>query len=138
MVDHDGSENVEPISVEMLEVGDIVRVLPGASPPSDAIIVSDDGSSFNEASLTGESRPVTKTKGDEVFTGTINLAKPITVKVTVRTGETVYVTLRTFFKIHCLLIGVVLTKSFRLYGKDLPRRLRWNESQIGSRATSSP
>ncbi|KAF2260509.1 heavy metal translocatin [Lojkania enalia] len=88
IVDKQGSENVESISVEMLEIGDTVRVLPGASPPSDGIIVSDEDATFSEASLTGESRPVTKTKGDEVFAGTINLAKPITVEVTVRTGET--------------------------------------------------
>ncbi|OXV05776.1 hypothetical protein Egran_06456 [Elaphomyces granulatus] len=73
--------NVENINVDLLEVGDVVRVLRGASPPADGMVVLGD-STFDEGSLTGESRPITKNAGDQVFTGTVNTGKPITVRVT--------------------------------------------------------
>ncbi|KAK9453933.1 hypothetical protein V1511DRAFT_461517 [Dipodascopsis uninucleata] len=57
------------ISVEFLEVGDIVRVLSGMSPPSDGVVISGKAE-FNEAALNGESLPVEKTPGDRVFAGT--------------------------------------------------------------------
>ena len=78
----------ETIPVDMLELGDVVRVLPGSSPPSDGTIISDEDTVFDESSLTGESRPVTKRKGDNVFAGTINQTKPIAIRVTMRSGET--------------------------------------------------
>src|SRR3989440_6840793 len=63
--------NVKRINVDLLEVGDVVRVLRGVSPPADGTIVLGD-STFDESSLTGESRPITKNTGDQVFAGTIN------------------------------------------------------------------
>jgi Cd2+/Zn2+-exporting ATPase len=59
------------IKIEKLQVGDEVLVKPGELIPTDAIIL-EGYSSLNEASLTGESLPVEKTVGDEVFAGTIN------------------------------------------------------------------
>jgi Cd2+/Zn2+-exporting ATPase len=59
------------IKIEKLQVGDEVLVKPGELIPTDAIIL-EGYSSLNEASLTGESVPVEKTVGDEVFAGTIN------------------------------------------------------------------
>ncbi|EPQ31688.1 uncharacterized protein PFL1_01021 [Pseudozyma flocculosa PF-1] len=72
---------VETIAVDLLEVGDLVLVPSGASPPLDGYLVQElcqDNSSlasaqFDESSLSGESRPVTKVSGDEVFAGTINV-----------------------------------------------------------------
>ncbi|KAF4631824.1 hypothetical protein G7Y89_g6306 [Cudoniella acicularis] len=77
--------NVEKINVDLLEVGDMVRVLRGASPPADGTIALGD-STFNESSLTGESRPITKNAGDQVFAGTVNTGKPISVRVTEISG----------------------------------------------------
>lgn len=74
------------IPVDQLESGDIVRVRNGASPPYDGILV-DGRSQFDESSLTGESRPVKKTVGDEVFSGTINQADPVLVRVTRLSGD---------------------------------------------------
>ena len=73
--------NVEKINVDLLEVGDVVRVLRGASPPADGTVIFGD-STFDESSLTGESRPITKNAGDQVFAGTVNTSKPISVRVT--------------------------------------------------------
>jgi Cu+-exporting ATPase len=77
--------NVEKINVDLLEVGDIVRVLHGASPPADGIVISGN-CTFDESSLTGESRPITKIPGDKVFAGTVNTGKPVSIKVTEISG----------------------------------------------------
>jgi Cu+-exporting ATPase len=77
--------NVEKINVDLLEVGDVVRVLRGASPPADGIVIFGN-SAFDESSLTGESRSITKNAGDQVFVGTVNTGKPISVRVTEISG----------------------------------------------------
>jgi Cu+-exporting ATPase len=77
--------NIEKINVDLLEVGDVVRVLHGASPPADGTVLFGN-STFDESSLTGESRPITKNAGDQVFTGTVNTGKPISVRVTEISG----------------------------------------------------
>ncbi|KAF2237746.1 heavy metal translocatin [Viridothelium virens] len=68
------------VLVDLLEVGDVVRVSNGSSPPFDGIVLQGEAS-FDEASLTGESRPVTKTVGDTVYSGTVNKTGPITVGI---------------------------------------------------------
>ncbi|KAF8157040.1 heavy metal translocatin [Crassisporium funariophilum] len=79
---------VEKVSVDLLEVGDIVRVPSGATPPADGTIVSLETTHFDESSLTGESRSVTKTTGDHVFGGTINKLRVIDVRLDAVGGET--------------------------------------------------
>jgi len=61
----------QEIPIDKLQVGDEVLVKPGELIPTDAIII-EGYSTLNEASITGESLPVEKTVGDEVFAGTIN------------------------------------------------------------------
>ncbi|KLO08815.1 heavy metal translocatin, partial [Schizopora paradoxa] len=79
---------VQKVAVDLLEVGDIVRVPLGSSPPADGVIVSSSGSKFDESSLTGESRPITKNVGDRVFVGTINRGTVVDVKIIALGGET--------------------------------------------------
>ena len=79
---------MEKISVDLLEVGDIVRVPPGATPPADGTIVSLEATNFDESSLTGESRNVMKTTGDRVFAGTINNLRMIDMSVDAIEGGT--------------------------------------------------
>lgn len=62
----------EKIPVEDVQVGDILKVLPGESIPTDGIIINGE-TSIDQSTLTGESLPVDKQKRDEVFSGTINL-----------------------------------------------------------------
>ncbi len=64
-----GQERILPIA--QLKVGDIVLVKPGELIPTDGMI-AEGYSTINQASITGESLPVEKTIGDEVFGGTIN------------------------------------------------------------------
>jgi heavy metal translocating P-type ATPase len=70
------------IGVDRLEVGDIVRIPHGASPPADGLVVGDGSFQFDESSLTGESRPVKKTDGDQVFTGSVNVGQPVQIRIT--------------------------------------------------------
>jgi len=82
------SSRVEKISTDLLEVGDIVRIPPGASPPADGMIVSLDITYFDESSLTGESKNVAKREGDQVFVGTINKLRVVDMRVERIDGET--------------------------------------------------
>ena len=66
---HDGKETV--ISADKVNVGDILRVLPGESIPVDGVITSGQ-TSIDQAVMTGESLPVDKGIGDEVSSGTVN------------------------------------------------------------------
>ncbi|KAF3387383.1 Copper-transporting ATPase RAN1 [Penicillium rolfsii] len=69
------------IGVDLLEIGDIVRIPHGASPPADGLVVGGGSFQFDESSLTGESRPVKKTVGDQVFTGSVNVGQPVHIRV---------------------------------------------------------
>ncbi|KAG1779705.1 heavy metal translocatin [Suillus placidus] len=71
----------EKVPVDLLEVGDVVRVQNGATPPSDSTIVSGAETSFDESSLTGEARLVKKNVGDKVLLGTINKSRAVDVRV---------------------------------------------------------
>lgn len=74
------------IGVDLLDVGDVVLVQQGASPPFDGLVV-DGTSKFDESSLTGESRPVNKEVGDQVFSGTVNKGRPVSIKLTSVAGS---------------------------------------------------
>lgn len=63
--------NQEVIPIKQLQVGDEIIVKPGELIPTDAVIV-EGYSTLNQAAITGESLPVEKTVGDEVFAGTLN------------------------------------------------------------------
>ena len=70
------------ISTELLEMGDVVSVPHGESPPTDGTIAQEGTFLFNESSLTGESKPVRKVMGDKIFTGSINVSQAVKMKVT--------------------------------------------------------
>ncbi|MEJ2647863.1 MAG: cation-translocating P-type ATPase [Sedimentisphaerales bacterium] len=77
-----GSDGVEQeVKVSSLKAGDIVRVRPGDNSPADGE-VADGLSSVNEATITGESLPVDKVPGMQVFAGTSNLTGVLNVTVT--------------------------------------------------------
>jgi Cu+-exporting ATPase len=60
------------VGVEEVEVGDMIEVKPGDKIVIDGIMISREGS-FDESSLTGESRPIYKQKGDKLTSGSISL-----------------------------------------------------------------
>ena len=65
----DGADRIIP--AEQVQVGDVIRVLPGETVAVDGIIISGQ-TSVHQAVMTGESLPVDKAAGDEVFSGTVN------------------------------------------------------------------
>ena len=74
------------VKVEELELGEIVIVKPGEQIPVDGKLV--EGDTFvNESSLTGESMPVAKTVGSDVFAGTINQSGGVEIQVKKRSED---------------------------------------------------
>ena len=78
-INPDGSES--EVEARDLAPGDIVRVRPGDNLPGDGTVASG-FSTVDQANITGESLPVDKNEGDEVFGGTTNLTGLIDVKIT--------------------------------------------------------
>ena len=61
----------ETVDAQAVQVGDVLRVLPGEAVPVDGVIISGQ-TSIDQAVMTGESLPVDKAEGDEVASGTVN------------------------------------------------------------------
>ena len=74
------------LHVHDVEVGDLVVVKPGDRIPLDGV-VEKGTSSVNQAPITGESMPVIKSPGDEVYAGTINEDGYLEIRVTKRSEE---------------------------------------------------
>lgn len=72
--------NIHDVKISELKKGDIILIKPGEKVPADGKIVEGD-SDLNESALTGESKPVQKSKGDEVIGGAINGDGSIKVEV---------------------------------------------------------
>ncbi|MGB3416024.1 MAG: cation-translocating P-type ATPase [Mesorhizobium sp.] len=77
---------VEEVPADELAVGDVVVLRPGARVPTDGLIVSGRGG-IDEANITGESMPVSKEPGEQVFEATVNLDGVLEVSVTRTVGE---------------------------------------------------
>lgn len=75
------------VQVEELQTGDLVLVKPGERIPADGQIVAG-YSAIDQASITGESMPIDKMSGDEVFAGTMNGQGTLTITVTKRAEAT--------------------------------------------------
>ena len=71
----------EQVPLEDIKVGDILRILPGESIPVDGKIVSG-MTSIDQSVMTGESLPVDRNIGDEVFSGTVNLYGSVDITAT--------------------------------------------------------
>ncbi|MBC8243421.1 MAG: cation-translocating P-type ATPase [Verrucomicrobia bacterium] len=93
----------EEVAASELKVGDKIRIRPGDNVAADGKIVSGQGS-INQANITGESLPIDKSSGDEVFAGTTNLNGVLEVEVT-RAGEDT-----TFGRVRDLILSAEQTK----------------------------
>ncbi len=78
------SEAVVPI--EVVRVGDRVKVRPGERMPLDGTVL-EGASSADESMVTGESMPVDKAPGDKVHGGTVNLNGAIVIRVDAEVGQ---------------------------------------------------
>ena len=72
--------NIEEVPANELRSGDLVLIRPGSSVPADGVVLEGE-SDINEAMITGESKPVKKTRGDKVIGGTINSDGSLRVRV---------------------------------------------------------
>jgi len=63
-----------------VEPGEVIHVKPGAKVPLDGELIAD-RASFNTAALTGESKPMTRTSGEEIWAGSVNGMIPVRIKV---------------------------------------------------------
>ena len=73
-------DGTETVSVSELEVGDVVLVRPGGRVPADGSIVEGQAE-FDESMITGESKPVSKEKGDDVVAGTVATDSAVRVEI---------------------------------------------------------
>ena len=77
------------VAVSELMVGDHILIKPGERVPSDGVIIKG-LTNIDEAAITGESMPVSKSEQAEVFAGTVNLTGSITVQVTKESTDTLF------------------------------------------------
>ena len=79
----------ELVHISELTIGDLILIKPGERIPSDGKIVKG-LTTIDEAAITGEAIPVSKSNQDDVFAGTVNLNGSITVEITKPTNETLF------------------------------------------------
>ena len=77
------------VNVSELEIGNVIFVKPGERVPVDGVVVKG-GSSIDESAITGESMPIQKYRGDEVFAGTVNITGSMSIKVTKLSTDTIF------------------------------------------------
>ncbi len=82
----DANGELEEVDVTQLQPDDIILVHPGENVPADGTVEAGE-SMTDEALLTGESKPVYKQPGSEVFMGSINLDGALRVRITRRGDE---------------------------------------------------
>lgn len=81
----DGSE--ETVAIEELEIGDSIVVKPGEHIPIDGRITKGE-TTVDQSAITGESMPVSKAQGDDVFAATLNENGVIELKVSKKSKDT--------------------------------------------------
>ncbi|MHC4423546.1 MAG: heavy metal translocating P-type ATPase, partial [Planctomycetota bacterium] len=113
-LESDGSE--KEVNVSSLKPGDCVRVRPGDNIPADGE-VKKGLSSVNEATITGESLPVDKVPGMQVFAGTNNLTGVLDIAVTKAGRDT------TLGKVQSLIMQAEQTKIPIM--RIIDRYVRW-------------
>ncbi len=114
VVDEAGRET--EVQVSSLKTGDRIRVRPGDNVPADGEVVSG-LSSINEATITGESLPVDKVPGMQVFAGTNNLTGVLDVRVTKAGRDT------TLGQVQSLIVQAEQTKIPIM--RIIDRYIRW-------------
>lgn len=81
------TESSKVVSIDLIETGDYIKILPGMAPPADSIVV-EGKSSWDESALTGESLPVEHGIGQQIYAGTINTGGiPVIAKIVAVEGS---------------------------------------------------
>jgi len=82
------NDSYKNVSTDQIEIGDIIGIKPGMKAPLDGIVIAGQ-SYFDESAITGESVPVYKEEGNEVYAASINSDSFIDLKVTTISSNTV-------------------------------------------------
>lgn len=80
------------VSIDEVHIGETVVIKPGESVPVDGLVIEGSGN-FDESTMTGESRLVSKKPGSELLSGTINGDTAITMRVTKTAADSQYQTI---------------------------------------------
>ena len=80
---------VDDIDISEVAAGDLLLIKPAEVVPVDCELLSDEAE-FDESSLTGESLPVTRTRGDAVYSGSVNGERVIRVRATADAASSQY------------------------------------------------
>ncbi len=83
----DACATEEEVPVASLKIGDLIALRPGDAIPTDGK-VTEGNSAVEEAMLTGESAPIDKAAGSDLFAGTVNLNGRLVMRVTAMGDET--------------------------------------------------
>lgn len=87
LLDNALANGEETVDVKFLEIGDVIKIVPGDSPPVDCTIV-EGAAEFDESALTGESKPVKHVRGHQIFSGTVNVGnEAVTARITGLQGD---------------------------------------------------
>ncbi|OMD91952.1 heavy metal translocating P-type ATPase [Paenibacillus odorifer] len=81
--------SMNEVAIDQLVIGDLLLVRPGDLIPADGKVYRGE-SAVDQASITGESVPVEKCAGSEVFTGTVNGEGPLYIEVTKSAENTLF------------------------------------------------
>lgn len=81
-------QQLQLVPLMELRIGDLIIAKPGETIAADGIVHQGE-SSVDESLLTGESRPLVKTVGSEVYAGSINYESPLTIRVNALGQDTV-------------------------------------------------
>jgi heavy metal translocating P-type ATPase len=85
----DGSTVYRDVPVTEVQVGDILLVRPSEIVPVDGELLSDTGT-FDDSSLTGESLPVVRERGDEVYSGSVNGERAVRIRALRSSADSQY------------------------------------------------
>ncbi len=85
----DGTSPYRDVPVTEVQVGDVLLVRPAEIVPIDGELLSDSGT-FDDSSLTGESLPVSRKRGDEVYSGSVNGDRAIKIRALRSSAESQY------------------------------------------------
>ena len=80
---------IERVAVDSLQLGDHLLIKPGELVPTDGVII-EGTTSIDEAAITGESIPVTKLVGADIFAGTVNMTGAVTMEMTKPNSESLF------------------------------------------------
>jgi heavy metal translocating P-type ATPase len=83
------SDEVDDVAVDEVNIGNILLIWPSEIIPVDGILLSESGT-FDESSLTGESLPVERARGDEILSGVVNGSQAIRIEVLRRGVDSQY------------------------------------------------